>query len=124
MQQVETIEQVRQSLSWIGQAVSGILLIVIVVLHMILHHFQAQGLLSANQAIAQTSNITYLILEIAFVIIVTYHALVGIKSAIFNLNLSEETRRKISAVITVIGILTIIYGTVIAFLIRSQAASF
>jgi succinate dehydrogenase hydrophobic anchor subunit len=75
MQQVETKKQARQSLGWIGQAVSGILLIVIVLLHMSLHHFQSQGLLSASEVIAQVSNPAFLALEILFVIVVTYHAL-------------------------------------------------
>lgn len=117
---METKKEARPSLNWLGQAISGILLIVIVFTHMLINHFQAEGMLSASQVVAQVSNTTYFILEIAFVIVVTYHALAGIRVIIFDLNLSDAARRKISAAITMVGILTIIYGATIAFLIRSQ----
>lgn len=120
MQQVETKREVRQSLSWIGQAVSGLLLIVIVLLHMLLHHFQAGGLLSADEVIRQVSNPALSILEISFVVVVTYHALVGIRAVIFDLSLSDSARRTVSRLITIVGIVTVVYGVIIAVLIRSQ----
>lgn len=120
MQQIETKREVRQSLSWIGQAVSGLLLIAIVLLHMLLHHFQAGGLLSAGEVIRQVSNPASLILEISFVVVVTYHALVGIRAVIFDLNLSDGARRTISRLVTIVGVITVVYGLVIAILIRSQ----
>lgn len=119
MQQIEK-KQPRQSLAWIGQAVSGILLIIIVLLHMIFHHFQ-EGLLSVNQVIAHVSNPAIFILELIFVFVVTYHALVGIRAVIFDLQLSDAARRRISTALTVLGVVTVIYGVILAFLIRSQS---
>ncbi len=119
LQQRDSKQPVRQSLGWIGQAVSGILLIIIVLLHMIFHHFQ-EGLLSTNQVIAHVANPAIFILELLFVLVVTYHALLGIKAVIFDLKLSDSTRRKVSTGLTILGVLTAVYGVILAFLIRSQ----
>lgn len=121
MPQVETKKQVRQSLIWIGQAVSGILLIVIVLLHMYFNHFQAQGLLDANEVVSHISGSVIFALEILFIIVVTYHALAGVQAIIFDLNLSQATRRKVSIGLTILGLVTIVYGIILAVLIRSQA---
>jgi succinate dehydrogenase hydrophobic anchor subunit len=120
MQQLETKKQVHQSLAWIGQAVSGVLLIVIVLLHIYYQHFAAQGLLDASGVVAHVSSPLIFILEILFVIVVTYHALLGLRAVIFDLSLSESTRRSISVGLTVLGVVTVGYGVILAFLIRAQ----
>ena len=119
LQERKPTQPARQSLSWIWQAVSGILLIVIVFLHMLFQHFQ-EGLLSVNEAIAHVASPAIFILELLFVLVVTYHALLGVKSVIFDLKLSDSTRRKVSTGLTILGVVTAIYGIVLAFLIRAQ----
>ena len=119
MQQPELEKQARQSLGWIGQAVSGILLIVILILHMFYHHFQ-EGLLTANEVVAHVSQPAIFALEIVFILVVIYHALLGVKAIIFDLNLSESVRQKVSVGLTILGVVTAVYGVILAFLIRSQ----
>ena len=119
LQERKSTQPARQSLSWIWQAVSGILLIVIVFLHMLFQHFQ-EGLLSVNEAIAHVASPAIFILELLFVLVVTYHALLGVKSVIFDLKLSDSTRRKVTTGLTILGVVTAIYGIVLAFLIRAQ----
>ncbi len=121
MQQPEVKKQARQSLGWIMQAVTGVLLIVILLLHMLFHHFQ-EGLLSASEVVAHVANPTIFVLELLFVIVVTYHALVGVKAVIFDLQLSDSIRRKVMVGLTIVGVITAVYGVVLAFLIRSQTA--
>lgn len=117
-QQMGRKQQARQSSGWIWQAVTGVLLIVIVLLHMIFHHFE-EGLLSASEVVTHVANPAIFILEILFVLVVTYHALLGIKAVIFDLQLSDSTRQKVSLGLTVLGVVTVIYGVILAFLIRS-----
>jgi succinate dehydrogenase hydrophobic anchor subunit len=112
--------QMRQTLSWIGQAVSGILLIVILFLHMLFQHF-SEGLLSAGQVLQHMASPAIFALEILFIIVVTYHALLGVRAIIFDLKLTGATRRRITAGITILGVITIIYGVVLAILITSQS---
>ncbi len=52
MPQLETKKQARQSWAWMGQVVSGVLLIVIVLLHLYFQHFAALGLLIAGEVVA------------------------------------------------------------------------
>jgi succinate dehydrogenase hydrophobic anchor subunit len=120
MQQTERKQQARQSSGWIWQAVTGVLLIIVVGLHMLFQHFQ-EGLLSASQAVAHVADPAIFILEILFVLVVTYHALLGVKAVIFDLQLSDSTRQKVSLGLTVLGVITVIYGVILAFLIRSAA---
>ncbi len=119
MQQLDK-KQARQSLAWIGQAVSGILLIVVLLLHMIFQHFQ-EGLLSVSEVIAHVANPAIFILEILFIIVVTYHALLGVRAVIFDLKLSDAARHRVSMTLTILGIITVVYAVVLAFLIRSQS---
>jgi succinate dehydrogenase hydrophobic anchor subunit len=120
MQRTERKQQARQSSGWIWQAVTGVLLIVIVLLHMIFHHFE-EGLLSASQVVAHVADPAIFILEILFVLVVTYHALLGVKAVIFDLQLNDSTRQKVSMGLTVLGVVTVIYGVILAFLIRSAS---
>jgi succinate dehydrogenase cytochrome b556 subunit len=119
MQQLNIKKPARPSLAWIGQAVSGVLLIVILLLHLYFHHFAAQGLLDAGEVVTHVSTPLIFILELLFVIVVTYHALLGIRAITFDLSLSEATRRNVSIGLTVIGVVTVVYGVFLAVLIRS-----
>jgi len=121
MPQLETKKQARPSWVWIGQVVSGVLLIVIVLLHLYFQHFATQGLLDAGQVVAHVSSPLIFTLEVLFVIVVTYHALLGIRAVIFDLSLSEATRRNISVGLTILGVATVVYGVILAILIQSQA---
>jgi succinate dehydrogenase hydrophobic anchor subunit len=121
MQQLETKKQVHQSLAWIGQAVSGVLLMVIVLLHIYFHHFAAQGLLDAGEVVAHVSSPLIFALEILFVIVVTYPALLGLRAIIFDLSLSESTRRSISVGLIILGVATAAYGLILATLIQVQS---
>jgi succinate dehydrogenase hydrophobic anchor subunit len=121
MQQLQTKTQVRSSWTWIGQAVSGVLLMVILLLHMYFQHFEAQGLLDAGEVVGHVSSPLIFALEILFIIVVTYHALLGIRVVVFDLSLSESTRRNISVGLTILGVVTAVYGVILAILIQSQA---
>ena len=121
MPQIETKKQARQSWAWIGQAVSGLLLVVIVLLHLYFQHFAAQGLLDAGEVVAHVSSPIIFALEVLFIIVVTYHALLGIRAVLFDLSLSEATRRNLSVGLTILGVATAGYGVILAILIQSQA---
>jgi len=110
----------RQSSSWLFQAVTGILLIVIVFLHMFFQHFQQGELLNATEVVLHVTNPVIFILEILFVIFVTYHAMLGLRAIIFDVVLSETTRRKVNVGLTVLGLITAVYGVILAWLIQSQ----
>jgi succinate dehydrogenase hydrophobic anchor subunit len=89
---------------------------------MYFQHFQTRGLLNAAEVVDHVTSPLIFGLEILFVIVVTYHALLGIRAIIFDLSLAEATRRKVNRDLTILGLFTAGYGLILAILIRSQTS--
>jgi succinate dehydrogenase cytochrome b556 subunit len=99
------------SWSWILQAFTGLLLVVLLGLHMVVQHFVVEGGLRRYvQVVEYLSNPFVFLLEVAFLIIVTWHALLGVRAILLDLGLKPATERKWTAALTVIGVLTVAYG--------------
>ena len=89
---------------WIWQVISGVLLIILLGLHMIAQHFVVEGgLRTYEDVIAYLRNPIILILEILFLIVVTYHAMVGVRAIFFDLGLSESARKRVTTLLTALG---------------------
>jgi len=101
----------RGSLSWIGQAVSGVLLLGLVGIHMIGHHYIVEGgLRNYNQVLEWLARPFITGVEILFLIVVTYHALAGVRAIIFDLELNRTQQQRVTAALVIVGLLTIGYG--------------
>lgn len=101
----------RSGAIWLVQAFSGLLLVLLLLLHMIAHHFVVEGgLRNFQQVIDYVSNPLILFTTIAFLIVVTIHALLGLRAIIFDLGPSAGTRRAVNWILGVVGIITIVYG--------------
>ena len=99
------------SWSWILQAFTGIMLVVLLGLHMVVQHFVvAGGLRQYQQVVQYISNPFVFLLEIAFLIIVTWHALLGVRAIIFDLGLKPASERRVTAVLSIIGVIVVAYG--------------
>jgi succinate dehydrogenase cytochrome b556 subunit len=109
------------SWSWILQAFTGILLVVLLGLHMVTQHFVVQGgLRDFADVVLYISNPFVFLLEIAFLIIVTWHAMLGVRAILLDLGLRPRTERRLTAVLTVVGVLTIAYGIWLSAIIVAQ----
>ncbi|MFN8595121.1 MAG: hypothetical protein U0559_02935 [Anaerolineae bacterium] len=109
------------SWSWILQAFTGVMLLVLLGLHMVAQHFVvAGGLRTYADVVAYLSNPFIFLLEIAFLIIVTWHALLGVRAVLFDLGLKPHHERRITVVLTVIGVLAVTYGIWLSATIVSQ----
>ena len=109
------------SWSWILQAFTGAMLVVLLGLHMVVQHFVVQGGLRNYQQVVQyISNPFVFLLEVAFLIVVTWHAMLGVRAIIFYLGLKPTTERRWTAVLTVIGLAMITYGIWLSATIVSQ----
>ncbi len=96
---------------WIIQAISGLLLIFLLGLHMIAHHFIVDGgLRNFEEVIAYISNPIIFILEVLFLIVVAPHAMLGMQGIVMDLGPSEGTTRIINWVFGILTILIIAYG--------------
>ncbi len=99
------------SWSWIWQAVTGLGIIFLVGLHMIAHHFVVEGgLRNFEQVQAYLRHPVILPLEVLFLIVVTAHALLGVRAILFDLGLSDQTEKHVTQTLTVVGVLTVGYG--------------
>ena len=111
------------SWSWILQAFTGVMLVVLLGLHMVVQHFVvAGGLRNYAQVVEYLSNPFVFLLEIAFLIIVTWHALLGVRAIILDLGLKPATERRVTAAMWIIGVVMVGYGIWLSATIVSQGA--
>ena len=96
---------------WVWQALTGIGLVVLLALHMIAHHFVVpEGLRNFQEVADYLTTPIIVVLEVLFLGAVTAHALLGVRAIIFDFGLSERSEKRVSRVLTIIGVLTVGYG--------------
>jgi succinate dehydrogenase hydrophobic anchor subunit len=118
------MERKRSSWGWFWQSVTGLLLLFLVGLHMIAHHYVVEGgLRDFQQVIDYLSNPLIIVTEIAFLITVTVHAVLGMRSILFDLGLSERAERAVTLVGLIVGVLTVLYGFWLTYAILAQGNS-
>jgi succinate dehydrogenase / fumarate reductase membrane anchor subunit len=97
--------------SWLIQAFSGLLLILLLGLHMIAHHFIVEGGLRTFQdVIDYISNPLVFALEVIFLIVVTPHAMLGLYGIIIDLGPSQRAKIMIVWIFRVVTVVVISYG--------------
>ena len=76
------------SRTWRLTAASGVALLVLVTVHMVAHHFVVKeigGLRTYAQVLDYIGNPVMFVIEAAFLVIVTLHAMLGLRSVLFDL---------------------------------------
>lgn len=114
----------RQSLLWWVTAISGVLLVVLLGAHMVAHHFVVEsvgGLRSYEQVLDYLANPVMFAIESAFLVVVTVHAMLGLRSVLFDLTGSERHRTWIEWGLRVLGALTLAYGFFLLITLASRA---
>jgi succinate dehydrogenase hydrophobic anchor subunit len=107
----EPEETNRGSLAWVYQAISGALVLVLITLHMVAQHFVVStGLRNFADVIAWLSSPIMVMIEVLFLVVVTWHGLLGLRAVIFDFGLSERSERAITRVLYVVWAVTVIYG--------------
>ena len=103
--------EVGRDWSWVLQAATGAAVLVLVTVHMIANHFVVpDGLRDFAQVVAYLSNPAIVVLEVTFLISVTWHALLGVRAVLFDFGFSPRMERWITRVLALIGVLTVGYG--------------
>jgi succinate dehydrogenase hydrophobic anchor subunit len=96
---------------WVLQALSGVLLILLAGLHWIAQHYLARGgLRDYASVIAYLQNPLAFGLEVTFLVVVTTHALLGLRAILMDLGLGKKTSRALDFVLLAVGLATIWYG--------------
>jgi succinate dehydrogenase / fumarate reductase membrane anchor subunit len=111
------------SILWLVKILSGLLIIVILVIHFLVNHFYApEGLLSFNDVVNYYINYPIVpIMEGFFLVFVVSHSLIGMRSIFLDLNLNKPTRQVIDVVLIVVGVVSVVYGLWLIGAILAQA---
>jgi succinate dehydrogenase hydrophobic anchor subunit len=108
--------------SFVGQVISGVALLVLLTLHMVAQHFIVPtGLRYYGDVIDWLRSPVMIAAEVAFLVFVTYHALVGVRAILFDFGFSGRTERRITLVLWVVGIVTVVYGVGLFVIILGAA---
>ena len=121
---IGTERRVRQTLVWRATASSGVALVVLITVHMVAHHFVVQGtggLRSYRQVLEYVANPAIFTIELLFLVVVTVHAMLGLRSVLFDLATGERARVWISRALVVLGVLTVAYGIALIVTLASRA---
>ncbi|WP_376790915.1 hypothetical protein [Thermoflexus sp.] len=108
---------------WIWQAVTGLLLLVLLTLHMVFNHFVVEGGLRTYwDVVAYLSHPAVFVWEIVFLIVVTAHALMGVRAILLDLGIRPAADRWLKRALTLLGVVIIGYGVWLSWWIRSKGA--
>jgi succinate dehydrogenase hydrophobic anchor subunit len=115
---------VRRSRRWRITTYSGVALLALVTVHMVAHHFvvdEIGGLRTYAQVLDYIANPAILVIEATFLIVVTIHAMMGLRSVLLDFGLSDRTKRLVSRGVVILGAVTIAYGLVLLGILASRA---
>jgi succinate dehydrogenase hydrophobic anchor subunit len=97
---------------WFLKILTGFLVIVVLIIHLIVNHLIVEGgLLTYADVVRYYQNPIIAIMEIAFLIFVVTHALMGLRSVLLDLHPSNKVLRLINYGLVVLGVGSIAYGT-------------
>ena len=104
-------EEPKATSAWLWQVFTGVGLLILLGVHFIANHFIAKGgLRNFTDVAAYLRNPIILGLELLFLVFVTTHALLGVRAILLDLGFSEHTEKRLSQVLTGVGVLTVGYG--------------
>ena len=121
-QMVET--GVRRSRTWKATAGTGVAVLALVTIHMVAHHFVVEevgGLRTYAQVLDYISNPVIFVSECLFLMVVTTHAMLGLRSVLFDFGLSTRAKRVVAKGLLVLGIVTVAYGVTLLSVLASRA---
>ena len=104
-------QEPKASWGWLWQVITGVGLVILLGLHIIANHFIAQGgLRDFAEVLAYLRNPIFLVLEVLFLVFVATHAMLGVRAIVTDFGLSDRAEKRLSRVLTVVGVVTVGYG--------------
>lgn len=112
MEITRTGSQPRETSSlWMIKALTGLLIIVILGVHFVVNHILGENALLTYQDIVRYyTNPIIPLMEIAFVIFVVSHSLIGLRGIILDLKPSASTTKVIDWAFVILGTVAVVYG--------------
>src|SRR6266566_3956419 len=104
-------QEPKKSWTWYWQVFTGIALLLLLGLHFIANHFIAKGgLRDFADVVSYLRNPIILVLEVLFLVVVTTHAMLGVRAIVMDFGISGHAEKRLSQALTVIGVLTVGYS--------------
>ena len=119
-----TPQRSTRSRSWRWTAITGVSLLVLVTIHMVAHHFVVEeigGLRTYQHVLDYISTPIIFVIEGVFLVVVTAHAMLGLRSVLLDFGLSDHRRRLLERGLVILGALTVAYGFVLIGVLASRA---
>jgi succinate dehydrogenase hydrophobic anchor subunit len=114
----------RPSLLWWMTSLSGVALVVLLGAHMIANHFvihRVGGLRTYHEVLEYISDPVIFSIESLFLVVVTIHAMLGLRSVLFDLTDDDTIRRRIEWGLRALGVATLAYGFFLIGTLASRA---
>lgn len=106
---------------WLAKILSGVLVVVLILIHVVVNHLVVQGgLLDYAQVIAYVSTPGIAVLETCFLVVVVTHSLIGARSIVLDLNPSQNVVKVMDVFLVILGVGAILYGVWLMQLIAAQ----
>lgn len=94
---------------WVLQVLTGLLLLLLLGAHLLGNHPDG-GLLDYDAVVARLQQPGILATELLFLLVVTYHALNGVRQVLLDYLPAEGGGRYVTPVLSVIGLAALVYG--------------
>ena len=108
----------RPSFAWLAQAVSGVLLLVLLTVHMVAQHFVVEGgLRTYADEVAWIRNPVVFAVEALLLVCVTWHAVAGVHGVLLDLGLRGRAERIVARVLGEVAVATVLYGLWLLYMI-------
>lgn len=110
--------------AWWWTVITGAALLVLLLVHMVAHHFVVEevgGLRTYEQVLEYVGNPLIFTIECFFLVTVTAHALMGLRSVLLDMGFGARARRRLDAGLWVLGIATVAYGFFLVGTLASRA---
>ena len=108
----------KASSGWLWQVFTGVGLVFLLGLHFIANHFIVKGgLRDFTDVVSYLRNPIILVLEVLFLVVVTTHAMLGVRAIVTDFGLSDRIEKRLSQALTAIGVLTVVYGLWLTWII-------
>ena len=101
----------RGMLVWALQAISGVLLVVAIALHWFAQHLVVEGSLrDYSQVVSYLRKPFVLVLETSFLVVVSTHALLGLRAILMDLGPTKPVERLVNLGLGLVGSGVVVYG--------------
>ncbi len=107
---------------WLIKLATGVLIVVLLLIHFIVNHTASQGLLTYADVVAYYTSPAIVVMEIIFLAAVVSHGLIGLRGVILDLNPPAKLMNTLDWVMVIVGVGAVVYGISLALVIASRSA--